>query len=204
MRHKMAGNRLNWKWSHRKATVRDMAKATLIQERICTTKARAKETRKLVEKLITLGKKGTLADKRFAFAILCDHQLVSKLFNVIAPRFTKRAGGYTRIIPLPTPRKGDSAVMVFLELTEKEVVVVSKPKTKSAAKTESAKTAAPKTTGVQKSESKEEAPGEKKEHKEKATHEHEPESKKHIPQGKIKNQKFDGFTKMFRRKAPGE
>lgn len=111
-----------------------MAKATLIRQRICTTMAKAKEARKLVDQLITLGKKGSLAHKRRAFAILCDHQLVSDLFNKTAPRFRQRNGGYTRIIPLALPRRGDSAKMVYLELTEKEVVVISKPKAQAAAK----------------------------------------------------------------------
>src|SRR5689334_13312479 len=99
MKHKMAGNRLGRNRSLLKATLRDIAKATLIRERISTTKAKAKEARKLVEKLITLGKKGTLADKRRAFAILSDHKIVSDLFNKTSPRFKSRVGGYTRIIP---------------------------------------------------------------------------------------------------------
>ena len=76
-----------------------MAKAVFLQERICTTRAKAKEARKLIEKLITLGKKDTLAARRRAFAILCDHTEVSQLFSKIAPRFKSRKGGYTRIIP---------------------------------------------------------------------------------------------------------
>ncbi|MBZ0167481.1 MAG: 50S ribosomal protein L17, partial [Candidatus Omnitrophica bacterium] len=132
MRHKIAGNTLNRKTSHRKATVRDLAKATLIQERICTTKAKAKEARKLVEKLITLGKSGTLANKRRAYAILCDHQLVSDLFNNTAKRFEKRAGGYTRII-LSNNRRGDNAQLAYLELTEKTKSIVSKARSSVAA-----------------------------------------------------------------------
>src|ERR1041384_7813012 len=116
MRHAKSGNRLSRNQSLRKATVRDMGKAVLIQERICTTKAKAKEGRKMVEQLITLGKKGTLADKRRAFSILCDHQLVRDLFATIAPRFKNRVGGYTRIIPFGI-RRGDNAELVFLELT---------------------------------------------------------------------------------------
>ena len=135
MRHRISGNRLNRKTSHRKATVRDLAKATLVRERIRTTKAKAKEARKLVDRLITLGKKGTLADKRRAFAILCDHRLVSELFNQIAARFKDRVGGYTRIIPIGF-RRGDNAEMVYLELTEKKEVVVSKPKSSAEAKQE--------------------------------------------------------------------
>ncbi len=128
MRHRISGNRLNRNMSLRKATIRDIAKATLIHQRICTTKPKAKEARKLVDRLITLGKRGRLADKRAAFAILCDHKLVSDLFNNTAPRFKDRAGGYTRIITIGK-RRGDDAQMAFLELTEKEELIVSKPKT---------------------------------------------------------------------------
>ncbi|MEI7998764.1 MAG: 50S ribosomal protein L17 [Candidatus Omnitrophota bacterium] len=124
MRHKIAGNRLSRNRSLRKATLRDLAKATLIDQRICTTRAKAKEARRLVEKLITLGKKDTLAARRRAFAILCDHTLVSSLFKETAPRFKNRLGGYTRIIPF-NKRIGDNAEMVFLELTEKDRVIIS-------------------------------------------------------------------------------
>lgn len=135
MRHGIAGNTLSRNSSLRRATVRDLAKATLIQQRICTTEARAKEARKLVDNLITLGKKGALADKRRAFAILCDHQAVSDLFNKTASRFKNRIGGYTRIIRLGK-RRGDNAQLAFLELTEKEEVVVSKPKSTAVARKE--------------------------------------------------------------------
>ena len=133
MRHGIAGNKLSRNSSARKATIRDIAKATLIQQRICTTQAKAKEARKMVDKLITLGKNGTLADKRRAFAILCDHKLVSNLFTKTSPRFKNRVGGYTRIIPLGN-RRGDNAKLAFLELTEKEEIVISKPKSTAAAK----------------------------------------------------------------------
>lgn len=126
MRHKYAGNRLGRNSTLRKATIRDIAKATLTHQRITTTKARAKEARKLVERLITLGKRNTLAAKRRAFRVLCDHKLVSDLFNKIALRFQNRQGGYTRILPLALRRRGDDASLVLLELTEKEVVVEKK------------------------------------------------------------------------------
>lgn len=132
MRHGMAGNRFSRNSSLRKATVRDLAKATLVAQRICTTEAKAKEARKLVDKLITLGKKGTLSAKRRAFAILCDHKIVSDLFSMTSPRFRNRIGGYTRIIKLGT-RRGDNAALAYLELTEKEIIIVSKPKTASTA-----------------------------------------------------------------------
>ncbi len=138
MRHGMAGNRLGRSSSLRKATLRDLAKATLIHQRICTTKAKAKEARKLVDRLITLGKRGTLSSHRRAFAILCDHQLVSDLFKNTAPRFKNRPGGYTRIIPLSL-RQGDGAQLAYLELTEKTEVIVSSPKTSSKAKVKEAK-----------------------------------------------------------------
>ena len=109
MRHGIAGNRLNRNRSLRKATLRDIAKATLIHQRVCTTLAKAKEARKLVDQLITLGKKGELVHRRRAFAILCDHQMVSDLFNKTSPRFKNRIGGYTRIIPAAGLRRGDNA-----------------------------------------------------------------------------------------------
>jgi large subunit ribosomal protein L17 len=133
MRHGYAGNRLSRNRSLFKATIRDLAKATLVHQRIRTTKAKAKQARKMVEKLITLGKKGTLAHKRQAFSILCDHQLVSDLFNKTSPLFKNRMGGYTRII-LIGQRRGDNAEEVFLELTEKTVAVVAEPKPKATKK----------------------------------------------------------------------
>ena len=132
MRHRLNDNRLGRFSSLRKATVRDLAKATLKHQRICTTRVKAKYARRLVEQLITLGKQDTLAAKRRAFAILCDHGLVSDLFGKIAGRFKSRLGGYTRIIPL-SERRGDNAHLVFLELTEKEIIVAP-PKTAKAVK----------------------------------------------------------------------
>lgn len=136
MRHQKAGNRLSRNQSLRKATLRDMAKAVLIQERICTTRAKAKEARKLIEKLITLGKKDTLPARRRAFSILCDHGVVSRLFGQTAPRFKSRAGGYTRIIPYGK-RDGDNADLAFLELTEKSREIITgaeRPKAEPKAK----------------------------------------------------------------------
>ncbi len=135
MRHHKAGNRLSRNSTLRKATMRDLARATLIRQRICTTKAKAKEARKLIDRLITLGKKRTLSARRKAFSILCDHQLVSQLFNNIASRFNLRNGGYTRIISL-SHRRGDNAQLVFLELTEKDKVIISKTRTGAQAKSQ--------------------------------------------------------------------
>ena len=124
MRHGLSGNRLSRNKSLRKATLRDMARAILVQERICTTRAKAKEARKLIEKLITLGKTDTLVARRRAFAILCDHNMVSDLFSKTAPRFKSRNGGYTRIIPY-VQRAGDNAELAFLELTEKSREIIT-------------------------------------------------------------------------------
>ncbi len=133
MRHAKSGNRLSRNQSLRKATLRDMAKAVFLQERICTTHAKAKEARKLIDKLITLGKKDTLAARRLAFAILCDHTLVSRLFSQTAPRFKARTGGYTRIIPY-IQRAGDNAKLAFLELTEKSREIITNQKRTKATK----------------------------------------------------------------------
>ena len=205
MRHGIAGNRLSRNRSLRKATLRDLAKATLIQQRICTTKAKAKEARKLVDHLITLAKKGTLEDKRRAFAILCDHGLVSKLFNKTAARFSKRVGGYTRIIPLATKRRGDNANLAFLELTEKEQIIVNPPKSKAAKKAKVLEATAQPVTGESadvESESKE------------VQHEHEVKKdspkaqikKPTAPQEKLKPARnfLGGLRKIFNRKAPGQ
>jgi len=138
MRHGLSGNRLSRNRSLRKATLRDMAKSIFLQERICTTSAKAKEARKLIEKLITLGKKDSLAARRRAFEILCDHAEVSKLFTDIAPRFKARNGGYTRIIPYKQ-RAGDNAELAFLELTEKtRNIVTNQKRSKEEAKAEDA------------------------------------------------------------------
>jgi len=133
MRHTKAGKRLGRNSSWRKATVRDIAKATLVRQRICTTLIKAKEARKLVDRLITLGKKGTLAHRRRAYAVLCDHQLVSDLFRKTAPRFSARQGGYTRIIPVSN-RRGDNAALAYLELTEKDEVILSKARSAATSK----------------------------------------------------------------------
>jgi len=193
MRHAIAGNKLGRNQSLRKATVRDLAKATLIHQQIRTTKAKAKEARKMVEHLITLGKKGTLAHKRLAFAILCDHTLVSNLFNKIAPRFALRKGGYTRIIPLPQNRKGDNAKMVLLELTEKEPVAPKKVRAKVAKKDEG-HAATTTDTKVEIVEEKKVAP-------------EKPHGKKRgaVPDaGKIEKKSVGGIKKMFQRKVGAE
>jgi large subunit ribosomal protein L17 len=128
MRHGFSGKKFGRNQTLRAATLRDLCKAVLTHETIKTTRVKAGEARKLVDRLITMGKKNTLAAKRNAFSILCDHDLVSKLFNVIAPRFVSRHGGYTRIIKFAVNRQGDNAEMALLELTEKAPEVVKDAK----------------------------------------------------------------------------
>lgn len=130
MRHKRLKHQLNRFTTWRKATLKSLAISVLLYQSIKTTKARAVAVKPLVEKLITLAKDNTLAAKREAFRILGDHRLVSALFADIAVRFTKRTGGYTRILNLGK-RRGDNAEMVILELTEikkKEIKKVKKEK----------------------------------------------------------------------------
>jgi large subunit ribosomal protein L17 len=202
MRHGMAGTKLGRNSSLRKATVRDIAKATLIQQRICTTHAKAKEARKLVDQLITLGKKGTLADKRRAFAILCDHTLVSNLFAKTSPRFKNRVGGYTRIIPLGN-RRGDNARLAFLELTEKEEIVISKPKSTAAAKKKDVEAVSSKPE-MPKSAAKVSAKDTvvQKEIKEPISKKEPAKPMKTIPSMEKRANKFSSFKKMFNRKSP--
>jgi large subunit ribosomal protein L17 len=137
MRHGISGNKFGRNQTLRKATVRDLCRAVLKFEAIKTTRAKAVEARKAVDRLITLGKKNTLAAKRRAFSILIDHDLVSSLFNVVAPRFVNRQGGYTRIIKFAVNRPGDNAEMVLLELTERSVAVTPKDQVSDAVVVES-------------------------------------------------------------------
>ncbi|MBC8332227.1 MAG: 50S ribosomal protein L17 [Anaerolineae bacterium] len=124
MRHKVAGYRLGRSKGHRIALRRTLVKQLFEHERIRTTRAKAEAIRQPAEKLITLAKRGNKTEgasavhaRRVAVSRLGDNQVVSKLFDEIAPRFENRPGGYTRMIKLG-PRQGDSAEMVILELVE--------------------------------------------------------------------------------------
>jgi len=100
---------------------KNMARALLTYEQIRTTEAKAKELRRVVDKLITLALRNDLHTRRQAYKVLGSHQMVQRLFDVIGPRFEGGTGGYTRIIKLSQPRKGDCAPMVIIELTKKAV-----------------------------------------------------------------------------------
>ena len=112
----MAYRKLGRDNKHRRSMLATLTKQLIENERIDTTETRAKEVRKSFDKMVTYGKKGTLVARRKALAFLHnDNELVSKVFNELAPRYKDRNGGYTRIIKM-TKRKGDSALQVILEL----------------------------------------------------------------------------------------
>ena len=103
--------------AHRKAMLRNLVTDLLREGRITTTEMRAKETRRIAEKMITLGKRGDLHARRQALAYIFDEDVVTKLFDEIAPNYDDRQGGYTRILKLG-PRRGDNAEEVYLELVK--------------------------------------------------------------------------------------
>ncbi len=117
MRHQLTGRQLSRNSAHRHALMRNMSVSLLRHETIRTTLPKAKELRRVVEPLITLGKKDGDANRRLAFARLRDAEVVEKLFAELGPRFKARPGGYTRILRM-TPRPGDSAPMALMQLVE--------------------------------------------------------------------------------------
>lgn len=127
MRHKKFRYQLNRFTSWKQATLRSIARNTLIHQSIKTTEQKAKATKPLIEELISLAKANTLSAKREAFKILGSHSLVSHLFKEIGPRFNQKKSGFTRIINLGA-RRGDNANLVVLELTEIKKKEVKKPK----------------------------------------------------------------------------
>lgn len=120
MRHNRRTVRLGRNFSERRAMLENMVSSLLSHQEIQTTLQKAKEARRLADRVISLGKRDSLAARRQVFSYLQDHQLTSKVFKEVAPRFKNRNGGYTRILHL-SRRKGDGAQMVLLELTEKEI-----------------------------------------------------------------------------------
>jgi large subunit ribosomal protein L17 len=152
MRHRSGTKRFNRTPSHRRAMLRNMASSLLKTDfdaedavpgpgRIVTTPQKAKVCRRFVEKLITLGKKGGVANLRRAISLLGDKEMARKIFNDIAPRYTNREGGYTRILHLAEVRLGDAAPQCIFELVEEEIQK-KKPRAKKApAKTRKKKAA---------------------------------------------------------------
>jgi len=120
MRHGIAGRKLGVTSSHRQAMFRNMAAALIKHEQITTTLPKAKELRPVAEKLITLGKKGGMANRRLAYARLRDDTIVDKLFGALADRYRGRAGGYCRVLKAGV-RYGDAADMAVIELVDRDV-----------------------------------------------------------------------------------
>jgi large subunit ribosomal protein L17 len=120
MRHAVAGRKLNRTSSHRKAMFNNMAAALVKHEQIKTTLPKAKDLRPIVEKLVTLGKKGGLAARRQILASLKDDKLADKLLTTLADRYKSRAGGYTRVLKAGF-RYGDMASMAIIEFVDRDV-----------------------------------------------------------------------------------
>ena len=120
MRHKLSHRKLNRTSSHRKAMFANMSSALIKHEQIRTTLAKAKELRPIIEKLITLGKKGSLHARRHAISRLAPDAYIDKLFGEVAKRYENRNGGYTRIIK-DGNRYGDSAPMAYIELVDRDI-----------------------------------------------------------------------------------
>lgn len=121
MRHRLGLRKLNRTSAHRLAMLRNMTVSLLRHETIKTTLPKAKELRRVVEPMITLGKKPSLANRRLAFDRLRDREIVVKLFDVLGPRYTARNGGYLRILKCGF-RDGDNAPMAFVELLDQPEV----------------------------------------------------------------------------------
>jgi large subunit ribosomal protein L17 len=140
MRHNLSGRQLSRNAPHRHALLRSLSVSLLRHETIRTTIPKAKELRRVVEPLITLGKEDSEANRRLAFSRLRDSEIVAKLFDTIGPRFKARPGGYTRILHM-APRAGDNAPMALMQLVERSApeAVETAPEDKKAKKVEAPK-----------------------------------------------------------------
>jgi large subunit ribosomal protein L17 len=140
MRHHLSGRQLSRNAPHRHALLRSLSVSLLRHETIRTTIPKAKELRRVVEPLITLGKEDSEPNRRLAFARLRDSEIVAKLFDTIGPRFKARPGGYTRILHM-APRPGDNAPMALMQLVERSApeAVEAAPEDKKAKKADKPK-----------------------------------------------------------------
>lgn len=161
MRHGMSYRKLGRTSGHRAALFRNQLSSLIEHERIVTTLPKAKELRPLIEKMITLAKEDSVHNRRQAARSVQDHELVSRLFDTLSPRFRERPGGYTRIIKLG-PRRGDGAEMAILEFVDYEL------KTPSLETPKGRKKAAPKKEAVETEEGEEPEETEEKPKKKKA------------------------------------
>ena len=125
MRHRVGGFKLGRNTSHRRALLRNLVTSVILNDRIQTTITKAKASRPLVEKMVTLGKNGSVHARRQALAYLMTPESVDRLFATVAPRYATRNGGYTRIVRLGV-RQGDSAEMAFIELLDAEQQLTEK------------------------------------------------------------------------------
>jgi len=117
LRHRVAGRKLGRRTEHRLALYRNLVAELIEHEKIVTTVAKAKETKSLAERIISLGKAGDLASRRRALAFLPQEKTAKKVFDELAPRYARRSGGYVRLLRMG-PRVGDAAEMAQLELVE--------------------------------------------------------------------------------------
>jgi large subunit ribosomal protein L17 len=171
MRHAMRHRKLGRTSSHREALFRNQLQSLVEKEKIVTTLPKAKELRPIAEKVITRGKHGTLHDRRWVLRWVLKRDLVKKVFDEIAPRFTARPGGYLRIVKLG-PRLGDGAEMAVLELVDRPDAEAAEPvKESQAPKPKAPKTPKPKKEATGKGEEKQAKPrrGEGKEAKKVST-----------------------------------
>jgi len=127
MRHRVAGFKLGRNTSHRRALLRNLVTSLIMEERIETTVTKAKAMRPLVEKMITLGKRGDVSARRMALSFLMTRESVSRLFDSVAPRFGDRNGGYARIVRTGF-RQGDNGETAFIELIGSEKFLAAKRK----------------------------------------------------------------------------
>ena len=143
-RHANTGRKLSRNTSHRKALLQNLIRAVILEESIRTTTPKAKETRRVVERIITKARENTLANRRLVHRTVRDQAALAKLFETIGPRFKTRPGGYTRLIHVQN-RVGDNAPMAILELvemSEKAAPEAEEPKKAKAAKPEAGEQAA--------------------------------------------------------------
>ena len=156
MRHRNAGTKLGRNTSHRRALLRNLVTSIIIEDRVETTIAKAKAVRPLVEKMITLGKKGDLHSRRQALAFLMTDVSVTRLFEIVAPRYGDRQGGYLRIVKTGF-QKGDGAEKAFIELLGAEKELDSKRQKSADAKAKKREELEKQLEEAKKSEASEEA-----------------------------------------------
>ena len=125
MRHRNGGFKLGRNTSHRRALLRNLVTSILLNDRVHTTITKAKASRPIVEKMITLGKNGSVHARRQALAYMMTPESVDRLFKTVAPRYSTRPGGYSRIIRTG-PRQGDASEMAYIELLDAEIELNAK------------------------------------------------------------------------------